>query len=211
MAKSENLKQKAYTVIKGKILNNELKPNEYLEEKLLCDMLGISRTPIREAISQLAFENLVQIIPHKGIFVADLSVQSVKELFQARHLIEPMILKLSYQNLEADILLSFKERFCLALDQKDYPLLHRLDYEFHQYLSSSCGNSYLMKMMGNISDNFQRVRTQSFFTKERTENGAREHLELIDILIKKDIDQALVLLDKHIFSTEFFFSQSIQN
>lgn len=73
MADYRNLKEKAYTIIKSKILNNELKPNQYLEEKMQCEELEISRTPIREGI-KLAWEDLVRIIPKKGIFLINIPV-----------------------------------------------------------------------------------------------------------------------------------------
>ena len=94
MSKKEPLKNIAYDKLKSMILNNEFAPNTYLDEKSLCELLSISRTPIREAINKLEYEDLVQTIPQKGIFVTDFSIQSVYELFQARKEIEPLILKI---------------------------------------------------------------------------------------------------------------------
>lgn len=206
---TKNLKIKAYTTLKQKILNNELKPNEYLEEKMLCEMLGISRTPIREAISLLVQDNLIQVIPRKGIFVTGITVQSSRELFEARHLLEPIILELAFKNLNFDTLVEFREKFLNALDKKDYPLLHELDYEFHNYITSCCKNSFMIKIMNNLSDHFQRVRTQEFYSETRTENGAREHLELIELFIQGDLNLSIELLQKHISNTEFYYFRSI--
>lgn len=209
MANSKNLKLKAYTILKKKILTNELKPNEYLEEKMLCEMLGISRTPIREAISLLVQDNLIQVIPRKGIFVTGITIQSTRDLFEARHLLEPTILKLSFQNMNFDILIEFKDKFIHALEIKDYALLHQLDYEFHNYITSCCRNSFLIKVMNNLSDNFQRVRTQEFYSETRTENGAKEHLELIELFIQGDLEKATELLHTHISNTESYYFRSI--
>lgn len=209
MANSKNFKLIAYNTLKQKILTNELKPNEYLEEKKLCEMIGMSRTPIREAISLLAQENLVQIIQNKGIFVSEISIQSVRELFEVRHLIEPLVLEKAFPNLDFDRLIEFRGKFSEYLETKDYPYLHQIDYEFHNYITSCCKNSYLNKIMNNISDQFQRVRTQDFYSKERTENGAREHLELIDMFLQGDCGQALKALQKHIGNTEKYYFQSL--
>ena len=209
MANYKMLKVKAYNTIKEKILYNELLPGEYLEEKKLCEMLDVSRTPIREAISHLEQENFVQVIPNKGIFVTTMSVQTVKELFQVRHYLEPLLLKLSFPNLNIDTLLEYKQQFTNALDVKDYHLLHQSDYNFHNYLNSQCNNGYLIKIMNNLSDSFQRVRTQEFYAKERTETGAYEHLNLINLLIDGDIDEAIQFLSKHISSTEKYFFKSL--
>lgn len=199
----------AYTTLKRKIMFNELQPNEYLEEKKLCEMLQISRTPIREAISMLEFEQFVQVIPNKGIFVSDLSIRMVKELFQARHLIEPMVLQLAMPNLDVEMLIAYRRRFKEKLEEKDWQTLHLMDYDFHNDINAGCNNAYLTHMIQSISDHFQRVRTTDFFTAERTENGAREHLELINLMLRSDTDAAMKLLQKHISSTEMFFFQSI--
>ncbi len=209
MANYKMLKVKAYNIIKEKILYNELLPGEYLEEKKLCEMLEVSRTPIREAISHLEQEDFVQVIPNKGIFVTALSVQTVKELFQVRHYLEPLLLRLSFPNLNIDILLDFKKKFTEALEAKDYHLLHQLDYDFHNYLNSRCNNSYLIKVMNNLSDSFQRVRTQEFYARERTETGALEHLNIINLLVDGNIDEAVEALGKHISSTEKYYFKSL--
>ena len=127
MSNQKNYKMQAYDVIKQNILSNRFKPNEYLEEKMLCEMLGISRTPIREAINLLARENLVQVIQNKGVFVTEISIQSVRQLFEARIMLEPMILEKSMPNLDFDILMRFKQDTINALEQKDYPRIHALD------------------------------------------------------------------------------------
>lgn len=209
MSNYKKLKSIAYGTIKQKILNNELLPGEYLEEKKLCEMLNVSRTPIREAISRLEQEDLVQVIPSKGIFVTTVSVQAIKELFQARHYLEPMLLRLSFPNLNIDTLLEYKQNFASALEASDYPKLHQLDYDFHNYINSQCNNGYLIKMMNILSDNFQRVRTQEFYAKERTETGAREHLILINLLIDGDMEGATEYLGKHISSTEKYYFKSL--
>ena len=145
MANSKNYKLQVYQALKEKILSNEFGPNQYLEEKKLCEMMGVSRTPIREAINLLAQENLVQVIPNKGIFVTDISIQSVRELFDARAMIEPLVLQRALPNLDFDKILEFKQRTLDALERSDYSALHWLDYEFHNYINSCCRNSYMIQ------------------------------------------------------------------
>ena len=209
MANSKNYKLQVYQILKEKILSNEFGPNQYLEEKKLCEMMGVSRTPIREAINLLTQENLVQVIPNKGIFVTDISIQSVRELFDARGMIEPLVLQRALPNLDFDKILEFKQRTLDALEQSDYTALHWMDYEFHNYINSCCRNSYMIQIMRNISDQFQRVRTQDFYSKERTENGAHEHLQLIELIIKGEREQAVELLRKHINSTQEYYFRSL--
>lgn len=206
---TQSLKQKIYTLLKNKILNNEFSEGEYLEETKLAELFGVSRTPIREAINALASENLVQIIPKKGTFVTTLTPQNIKELFQARHIIEPMAFEQAFPYLDFTVLLDYKEKFSLNIEKKDYKKLHELDYEFHSYINSMCRNKYLIKFLNNISDDFQRVRTQDFFTEQRTIGGAEEHILLIEQIVNGDIDSALTLFKKHISNTEKYYYQSL--
>ena len=163
LSNNKNLKMTAYTELKRRILRNELKPNEYLEEKQLCEMLGISRTPLREALSQLEREQLVVIVPTKGTFVADMSVKTAKDIFQMRHILEPIALRMAMPNLNPDLLLDYRRRFVSNLEKKDYATLHQMDYEFHNDINKRCGNDYMIRVLSNLSDQFQRIRTQDFF------------------------------------------------
>ncbi len=205
MDKKQPLKNIAYTILKDKILNNEFPPNTYLEEKALCEMLNISRTPIREAINKLEYEDLVQIIPQKGIFVTDFTIQSVAELFQARKIIEPILLKLSSSVLNKDVLFEFRAQTLTALDEKNIDQLCHIDYKLHGYFNSSCKNQFLTKLSAYITDHYQRVRTQTFYPQERTIQGANEHISILDHLIDEDFATAAELLGQHIANTESYY------
>lgn len=209
MTKREPLKNIAYNTLKSKILNNEFPPNTYLEEKALCELLKISRTPIREAINKLEFENLVQIIPQKGIFVTDFTIQSVAELFQARKLMEPLLLQLSGPVLNKDTLLEFREHTLAAIEANDIDQLCQIDYKLHNYFNANCQNQFLAKLVACITDQYQRVRTQSFYPQERTIQGAKEHIDIIDQLINDDFNTAQESLHKHITNTESYYFKNL--
>ncbi len=211
MANYKQLKEKAYDLIKQEILSNGLESGQYLEEKMLCDRVGASRTPIREAINMLEQEHLVQTIPGKGVFVTTLSVQSIKELFQVRRMLEPLALQMAYENLNIDILLSFRDKFMAEIENKNYSLLHQLDYEFHNYINDNSSNEYMIRFLRVLSDNFQRVRTQPFYAEKRTLGGAREHLTLIDFIIDRNIEEAKNFLVEHIANTEKYYFKSLSN
>ncbi|KAB7667696.1 GntR family transcriptional regulator [Bacillus sp. B1-b2] len=205
---TQSLKQKVYTLLKSKILNNELSEGEYLEETKLAELFGVSRTPVREAINALETENLVQIIPKKGTFVTTLTTQNIKELFQSRHIVEPVAFELAFPHLDSETLLKFKNESIINIENKDYKKLHQLDYEFHNYINSMCRNKYIIKFLNSLSDDFQRVRTQDFFTERRTLGGAEEHLLLIDQIIEGDLNNAIIQLKEHISNTEKYYFQS---
>lgn len=206
---TESLKEKVYKTIKMMILNNEINEGEFIREAQISEKLGVSRTPVREAIYALENEDLVKTYRNKGTVVTTLSTQTIKELFQARHLIEPISLRLSFPFLSHTKLEEFKTAFNSNIESKDFNTLHLLDYDFHNYINSVCHNQYLINALERISDDFQRVRTQDFYTEERTIGGAKEHLEIIDYIIGDNLEKALTALENHISMTEQYYFKSL--
>lgn len=211
MANYKHLKEKSYTLIKQKILSNEIAPGEHLDLEELSEMVGGSKTPVREAVNMLVQEQLLQNVPGRGVFVTTLSVQSIKEIFQMRRILEPLALQMALDRLNMDMLLSFRDRFTAGIAAKDYPTLHQMDYDFHNYLNDNSGNTYMVQFLRALSDNFQRVRTQPFYMAERTLGGAQEHLVLIDYLLDGNIEQAKPFLVEHISNTEKYFFRSLSS
>lgn len=212
MDNKQKLSDIAHAQLKGMILNNQFSPGEHLEETVLCDMLSVSRTPLREAINRLVNENLLIAVPQKGIFVPEMSVQNIADLFRARKLIEPMVIMLSAPNLDHAVLIEFKEKTEKMIVDQDISALHSLDYDFHSYINNNCGNQYIFQSVSFITDQFQRVRTQNFFPVERSINGAREHLVIIDTILKAEYSALPDLILNHITSTEtYYFRKLLEN
>ena len=97
-----------------------------------------------------------------------MSVKTAKDIFQMRHILEPIALRMAIPNLDPDLLLDYRRRFVSNLEKEDYAVLHQMDYEFHNDINKRCGNDYMIRVLSNLSDQFQRIRTQDFFTKDRT-------------------------------------------
>ena len=130
MSKKDNLTNQVYQDLKYKIINNEILPNAYLDEKKICEDLKVSRTPVREALVKLEWEGLVMSLPQRGIIVSDLSLQTIIELIQIRKVMEPLLLKPYLHCYNKEILLDFRSRIEQALQNQDYDMLRTLDYDF---------------------------------------------------------------------------------
>ena len=144
MSNGIKMKDMAYSVIKNKILSNVFEPGEYLEEKMLCQLVGVSRTPIRESINQLESEGFVVTKPNKGIFVTTIDIRKSMELFEARYYLEPIVLELSWKYMQVENLKEFKKKIEVSLRNKDYMALNEIDYEFHNYIHEHCNNLSLI-------------------------------------------------------------------
>ena len=192
---SKSLKQVAYETLKQKIISCEILPGSTLTEDMLCEMLSASRTPVRDAVSRLEQEQLVSIMPKKGIRVNRVSMNSIKELMEVRCLLEPAAV-LKYGNRIPDEVYA---RYTHTFRRRDLPVeeLYRVDDEFHRMFITASDNRYFRSVYAMIADQVQRYRVL-------TGNGLRddavqeEHCEIAASCIRGEWEQASQLMLRHI-------------
>ena len=193
----QGLKQQIYHDLKSKLIRCVYPPGTELNELLLTEEYGVSRTPIREAISQLELEGYVKVLPKKGISITDISVDNMLEIFQTRIEVEPVTLRLAAPYLDIKKLLEFRWRF--EEPEEDLEKASRLDMEMHLYLIDCCRNGYLIDMMHKLFDDNTRLVIATGQNQVKIHEAKREHLEILDSLIAgQDIDVPTKLLKKHI-------------
>ena len=205
VSRKENLATQVYQNLKRQIINNEILPNTYLDEKQLCDSLGVSRTPVREALVRLEWEGLVVSLPQRGIAVSDLSLQTIIELIHVRKAVEPELLKPYLRSYSREVLLDFRAKTEQALRDNDVGTLHALDYAFHKYLYEASNKRHVRKLLSYVCDHSQRIRTQEFYLRQRSISGAKDHIEIIDALLGGEYDRVPGLLREHICRIEQYY------
>ena len=185
----ENLKEKVYDIVKYKIIIGDYRPNSHLDEKALITELEVSRTPFREAMNRLELEGLITIIPRRGFFVSEISIKNINDIFQARQLIEPQLIECCIDSINKEKLLNMRRLFSdwknLSRDE-----LNSLDWELHYLILESTNNNYLIKMMTNIYEQNQRVRTLATRESTREIESAIEHMNIIDAILTGDMVKA---------------------
>ncbi len=197
LAGSRGLKQKIYEDLKNDLIHCRYAPGKELNELLLCEEYGVSRTPVREAISRLEMEGYVQVLPKKGILIPGLSIESVLQIFQTRIEIEPVTLRLAIPYLSVETLLDFRTR--LEQPEEDLEKASDLDMEMHLYLIDQCRNSYLIQMMHKLFDDNTRVIIATGQNQVKIHNAKREHIAILDSLISmQDPEQSAALMREHI-------------
>lgn len=187
-------------MIKHKIVTCELAPGDVISEKALIAELGVSRTPIREALFRLQQERLVDILPKRGIFVSTLSVQDVIDLFAVREVIEPFAARLATPNIPEAVLVDLKTAYDKALKEPLGIEDHiQFDRQFHVLVAEHAQNSYLMSILVNIYDQNSRIRFISLKQDPKREIEAiREHLALIHEMLKRSPRGAQEAMRRHI-------------
>ncbi len=208
MKEYKNLKEKAYFLIKEMIVNGQFKPNEHIEEKVLAGLINMSKTPIREAINTLEQEGWVQIVPRKGIFVSEITLKDIKDIFQVRENIEPLILEMSFANLDEGRLMALREGF-ISNEKLSQKKLDEMDHELHQYILEACNNRHIIKMMENVYEHNQRLRFLLEKTTERRDSTLEEHIKILDALLDKDLKRARKETLRHIVNSQQDFLANI--
>ncbi|MFV0503673.1 MAG: GntR family transcriptional regulator [Lachnospirales bacterium] len=194
------LKQKAYSHIKGKIINCELEPGTYLDEKKIIDELDMSRTPIREALTRIEDEGYIKIIPKKGIFITQITMKNILQVFQVREVIEPAALSKYGQNLSMEKIFQFKDRYSRKTFSEEEANL--LDDEFHKFLISAYNNKYMTDLYEEITEQNHRVRVMSGKMGNSIDVTYNEHLYILNYLENLQMEKASVALHDHIQATK---------
>lgn len=207
----KSLKEKVYEILKEMIISGKLKYNERIEEDALATSLEVSRTPVREAINKLEQEGWINIIPRRGMFVSNVSLKEINDIFQVRLNLEPIILQMGFSNIPLNECQRLKREFESFLDKNltkdEAKILDELDNTLHLLILESCNNNFLQKMMENVYEHNMRLRNQSVQSNDRRNEATKEHINLIDSILDGDLDKALELIKYHnIKAKEGFFN-----
>jgi len=195
------LPTKIYEIIKRKIVNRRIPLGTKLREDLLAKELGVSRTPVREALNRLAQEGLVEIFPRRGIHVIEPSVDDVIELLEIREALEGMVARLAASKITDEVLRRMKKYFEgreQQIRQREFAGYSKADVDFHNLLLKACGNDRLVQIMNNLYDHIQMLRLRSVILPGRAEKSLQEHLLVIEALEKRDPDLAEKRIREHI-------------
>ncbi len=194
-----DLRNAVYKKLEEMILSGEIKPKEKILENELAKKLGVSRTPIREALNKLEQKNLVVRIPHKGTYVREISLDEVEEIYIIRGLLEGNAVRIAATKISDDdlnelenILKKMKE----ALDKDDLEAFAVENEAFHNKITSYAGRLSL-DLVANFRDRIARYRSSTTPYKERCEEAYKEHLEIFRAIKNKDPDSAEQAIIKH--------------
>lgn len=197
----QTLRKIAEDYIRTGIVNGRFQMGGSLSEATLCKEIGISKTPIREALSALNLQGLVQILPQRGAFVFTLSEKKIGDLCRYRTLLELAAIDLAYKNDPKKLTKKLKviiDDMQQAQVDRSPELYLRLDNDFHFTLFELCGNSYLFESYNRISDVTHTIRTQLSRPKERVAKSFREHVSIYEHLIAGKLKSASTVLKQQI-------------
>jgi DNA-binding GntR family transcriptional regulator len=192
-----DLRQIVYEKIKEAIVEGLIKPGERLSEVELADKLAVSRTPVREAIRQLAQTGLVTLEPRRGAYVALPTIEDATDLYELRAHLEVLAVRLAAKNPPVFPLDKFRVLFSSMTDQTGTREYLIEDRRFHTMLYEASGNKYLDIMLKNIADLINLCRHYSVEDLSLT-TLAGDHVKIIDALKEKDAEKAEQIMRIHL-------------
>ncbi len=185
------------------IIQGVLRPGERLMEIQLAEEMGVSRTPVREAIRKLELEGFVVMIPRKGAYVAGVSLKDMADVFEIRAALEGLAAGLAAERI-TDEELEQMERV-LLFDESQEPDLEQIvasDTDFHALVYKSSRNERLVQILGNLREHFQRFRSTSLAVPGRVKVAIEEHRTIVEALGRHDLAEAQELATQHIVTAE---------
>jgi DNA-binding GntR family transcriptional regulator len=197
----ENLSLKAESIIREGIIRGSFAFGERLSDRALAARLGISRTPVREALARLAKEDLVVIRPQSGSFVMTLRAEGVRAVCQMRAILECGALRLAAGNdpeqLAAAVALPLAGG-ALAVEEGDLRRAAELDSVFHQAIIAAADNQLLIRAYRGIADQVEAIRHRLPLDAARMKQAAAQHRRILDLAITGRLPEAEAELATHV-------------
>lgn len=207
------LRDVVFNTLRQAILKGELAPGERLMEIQLADRLGVSRTPIREAIRKLELEGLVLMIPRKGAEVAKISEKSLRDVLEVRRSLEELAIELACQRMteeEITRLEETQEAFREAVNHGDAMGIAESDEHYHDIIYYGTGNARLVQILNNLREQMYRYRLEYIKDADKRQVLLVEHDNILKAIKRRRVVEAKEAMREHIDNQEITVSKNIK-
>ena len=199
------LREVVYETLREAIRNGALTPGERLMEIQLAEELGVSRTPVREAIRKLELERFVVMLPRRGTYVANLSLKDINEVFEIRAALDALAAGLAAERITEEELEQM-ERLLVeiadCIEQHNNQKIVEADEAFHDILYRASRNERLVGIICNLREQFTRFRSVSINYPGRLQNTLEEHRQLVEAIAQRNPEAAQQKAREHIENAE---------
>jgi DNA-binding GntR family transcriptional regulator len=200
--RSHSTKDRAFRIIREEILSNRLRPGQSLNERSLSQRLKVSKTPIREAIQLLHKEGLIELVPQKGAFVAQITLNDIREIMQIRLGLEPLAASFAASSHNAEELAALEKEFVSFAENtpKDYKTTHEAGRRLHMYIIRCTRNQRMIGLLESLNDQMDRIRSLFYFdlSQDYVDQIFEEHTLIIKAIKEGDSVQAEEIMKTHI-------------
>lgn len=206
------LREIVFESLREAIINGVLEPGERLMEIQLADEMGVSRTPVREAIRKLELEGFVVMIPRKGAYVAGVSDKDVTDVFEIRSALEGLAAGLAAERI-TDEEIEQMERMILyrSGEAVDIEKIVEADTDFHALVYQASRNERLVANLANLREQIQRFRATSLSYPGRLKDAVEEHQAIAEAIISHNVEEAQSLAMAHIMTAENVMFEALRS
>jgi len=199
------LRDVVFQTLRQAILREDLAPGERLMEIPLANKLGVSRTPLREAIRMLEQEGLVVMIPRRGAQVAGISEKSLRDVLEVRKSLEKLAVELACERMTEENMKEMnraEEAFSAAVHEGDALRIAETDEQFHDVIYNSTGNTKLVQLLNNLREQMYRYRLEHIKDEKSRLSLLEEHQRMMTALRSRDVELAKKAAGEHIVNQE---------
>ena len=199
--KKKTLHEEIADNLREMIMSGELREGDKIKENELCELMGISKTPLREALRVLSAEGLIRLIPNRGSFVTTPTFEEIKEMFDVMSVLEGVCARTAAEKMNSADLKKLEqlhnklETQYKRRDQKEY--IH-LNNSYHALVQEMAGNKTLNQIVNGLRQKILLYRFQSLNLPGRFEKSIQEHRQLLAAFRKKDPEKAEMLMKSHL-------------
>ena len=201
LAERRLLHETVISQLRDLIVQGELAPESKLNERVLAERLGTSRTPLREAIKFLASEGLVELLPHRGAVVAPLKPEKMQQVFVVLGALEALAGDLACRNATEDDIAEIRALHYHMLAHHargELAPYFRYNQQIHIKLMECAGNATLAQVYSGLNAHVKRARYLANLSRERWDKAVKEHEDMLDALVKRDGARLQMLLRDHL-------------
>lgn len=204
-SRSADSVEKVYEKVKLLAIDYHFRPGERVNEVELAGQLGVSRTPVREALNRLSKDGFMSFVPNRGFYARDITPEGVRELYEVRMVIEQATFRFACQR-ASDEEIAAATAIWEEVSQKqqdvseisDWSTIAQADERFHMEIAHISKNSQLYDMLDSLNSLIRFFRRIDLETPSRRNNAYHEHVEIISALRQRDVQKGMLLIERHV-------------
>ena len=199
--RTKTLHQEIVAQIQEMIRKGILVKGQKIDEKRLCESMGVSRTPVREALRLLKSDGLIDLIPHKGAYVSQPCIEEINDMFEVMSVLEGTCARLAATHMnEKDLrkIESLHEELEEHYRHRDHEAYLKRNHVFHVFIQELAGNRVLNDVINGLRQKILLYRQKQLYQPERFDQSIQEHRDLLQAFRKKDPGLAELLMKQHL-------------
>jgi DNA-binding GntR family transcriptional regulator len=214
VARSQSLRSQAIEQLRKAIVSGQLQPGSMHSEQSIAAAMGISRTPIREALLQLKSEGLAELVPHRGVRITEINPDHLAQVFEFRAAIEGYCAAQLAAKPNADVLVQLErelERQRELIQHDDRLAWVQANMDFHTKLVMCGGNDLMLETLLPLGSHTMRIGYRMNYRRQRMAESLSEHSAVVDAIRRRDPERASALAAEHLYITKVLMKQMIDD